>query len=77
MFVLSLYQVSVCPNCGGDGEVISEFCRKCNSEGRIRLKKIIKVKVPPGVSSGSILRVAGEGDAGPRGYIVSFFTYDL
>ncbi|KAK4267573.1 hypothetical protein QN277_024335 [Acacia crassicarpa] len=60
-------QVSVCPNCGGDGEVISEFCRKCNSEGRIRLKKIIKVKVPPGVSSGSILRVAGEGDAGPRG----------
>ncbi|XP_027340719.1 uncharacterized protein LOC113854079 [Abrus precatorius] len=60
-------QVSVCPNCGGDGEVISEYCRKCNGEGRIRVKKNIKVKVPPGVSSGSILRVAGEGDAGPRG----------
>ncbi|KAL6143205.1 hypothetical protein ACLB2K_053900 [Fragaria x ananassa] len=25
------------------------------------------MKVPPGVSKGSILRVAGEGDAGPRG----------
>ncbi|KAG4947853.1 hypothetical protein JHK86_041092 [Glycine max] len=60
-------QVSVCPNCGGDGEVISEYCRKCNGEGRIRVKKNIKVKVPPGVSSGSILRVTGEGDAGPRG----------
>ncbi|RDY12906.1 dnaJ, partial [Mucuna pruriens] len=60
-------QVSVCPNCGGDGEVISEYCRKCNGEGRIRVKKNIKVKVPPGVSSGSILRVSGEGDAGPRG----------
>ncbi|KAL5156501.1 Chaperone protein DnaJ [Glycine soja] len=59
--------VSVCPNCGGDGEVISEYCRKCNGEGRIRVKKNIKVKVPPGVSSGSILRVTGEGDAGPRG----------
>ncbi|KAG4972645.1 hypothetical protein JHK85_039066 [Glycine max] len=60
-------QVSVCPNCGGDGEVISEYCRKCNGEGRIRVNKNIKVKVPPGVSSGSILRVTGEGDAGPRG----------
>ncbi|XP_044496868.1 chaperone protein DnaJ [Mangifera indica] len=60
-------QVSVCPNCGGDGEVISEYCRKCSGEGRIRIKKNIKVKVPPGVSTGSILRVAGEGNAGPKG----------
>ncbi|XP_060668609.1 uncharacterized protein LOC107408057 isoform X1 [Ziziphus jujuba] len=60
-------QVSVCPTCGGDGEVISESCRKCSGEGRVRVKKNIKVKVPPGVTAGSILRVAGEGDAGPRG----------
>lgn len=61
-------QVSVCPTCGGNGEVISEYCQKCSGEGRIRVKKDIKVKVPPGVSKGSILRVAGEGDAGQRGY---------
>ncbi|KAF8103358.1 hypothetical protein N665_0188s0296 [Sinapis alba] len=60
-------QVSVCPNCGGDGEIISENCRKCSGEGRVRIKKSIKVKIPPGVSAGSILRVAGEGDSGPRG----------
>lgn len=60
-------QVSVCPNCGGNGEMISEFCRKCSGAGRIRVKKDIKVKIPPGVSKGSILRVAGEGDAGPKG----------
>ncbi|XP_044487347.1 chaperone protein DnaJ-like isoform X2 [Mangifera indica] len=60
-------QVSVCSNCAGDGEVISEYCQKCSGEGCIRIKKNIKVKVPPGVSTGSILRVAGEGDAGPRG----------
>ncbi|KAG5523296.1 hypothetical protein RHGRI_035194 [Rhododendron griersonianum] len=59
--------VSVCPNCGGVGEVISEYCRKCSGEGRIRVKRDIKVKIPPGVSKGSILRVAGEGDAGPKG----------
>ncbi|RAL41364.1 hypothetical protein DM860_010158 [Cuscuta australis] len=60
-------QVSICPNCGGNGEVISEFCRKCSGKGRVRVKKVIKIKIPPGVSKGSILRVAGEGDAGPRG----------
>ncbi|KAF2301384.1 hypothetical protein GH714_023527 [Hevea brasiliensis] len=49
------------------GEVISEYCQKCSGEGRIRVRKNIKVKVPPGVGTGSILRVAGEGDAGPRG----------
>ncbi|KAM7480330.1 hypothetical protein LguiA_028543 [Lonicera macranthoides] len=60
-------QVSVCPNCGGNGEMISEYCRKCSGEGRIRVKKDIKLKIPPGVNKGSILRVAGEGDAGPKG----------
>ncbi|WCJ40528.1 Chaperone protein DnaJ [Euphorbia peplus] len=60
-------QVSVCPSCGGDGEIMSDFCRKCSGEGRIRVKKGIKVRVPPGVMTGSILRVLGEGDAGPRG----------
>ncbi|KAK6912234.1 Heat shock protein DnaJ, cysteine-rich domain [Dillenia turbinata] len=60
-------QVSVCPTCGGVGEVISEYCEKCAGQGRVRVKKDIKVKVPPGVSKGSILRVAGEGDAGPKG----------
>ncbi|KAJ0965914.1 hypothetical protein J5N97_027122 [Dioscorea zingiberensis] len=60
-------QVSICPTCGGEGEMISEYCRKCAGEGRIRVKKDIKVKIPPGVSKGSTLRVRGEGDAGPRG----------
>ncbi|XP_010906719.1 uncharacterized protein [Elaeis guineensis] len=60
-------QVSICPTCGGEGEIISEYCRKCAGEGRIRVRKDIKVKIPPGVSKGSTLRVRGEGDAGPKG----------
>ncbi|KAF3771740.1 Chaperone protein [Nymphaea thermarum] len=60
-------QISVCPTCGGDGQTVSEYCRKCAGEGRVRTKKDIRVKVPPGVSQGSTLRVRGEGDAGPRG----------
>lgn len=49
--------------------MISEYCRSCSGEGRVRVKKDIKVKIPPGVGKGSILRVAGEGDAGPKGYV--------
>ncbi|PKA57917.1 Chaperone protein dnaJ 1, mitochondrial [Apostasia shenzhenica] len=60
-------QVSICPTCGGEGEIISDYCRKCAGEGVIRVKKDIKVKVPPGVSKGSTLRVRGEGDAGTKG----------
>jgi molecular chaperone DnaJ len=47
--------------------VVRDYCRKCGGEGRIQVKKNIKVKVPAGVHSGSTLRVRGEGDAGPRG----------
>ncbi|XP_042428604.1 chaperone protein DnaJ-like isoform X1 [Zingiber officinale] len=60
-------QVSICPACGGEGEIISEYCWKCAGEGRIRVRKDIKVKIPPGVSKGSTLRVRDEGDAGPKG----------
>ncbi|KAK9666384.1 hypothetical protein RND81_14G181200 [Saponaria officinalis] len=60
-------QVSVCPTCAGNGEVVSEYCRRCGGGGQVRVKRDIKVKVPPGVGKGSILRVAGEGDAGPKG----------
>ncbi|KAJ1281500.1 hypothetical protein BS78_04G310700 [Paspalum vaginatum] len=60
-------QVSICPTCGGEGEIISDYCKKCSGEGRIRVRKEIKVKIPPGVSKGSTLRVRGEGDAGLKG----------
>ncbi|KAL0922218.1 hypothetical protein M5K25_006188 [Dendrobium thyrsiflorum] len=60
-------QVSICPTCGGEGEIISDYCRKCSGEGRVRVKKGIKVEVPPGISKGSTLRVRGEGDSGPKG----------
>ncbi|KAK4488860.1 hypothetical protein RD792_004650 [Penstemon davidsonii] len=68
--------VSVCPSCGGNGEMISESCRKCSGAGRIRVRKDIKVKIPPGVSKGSILRVAGEGDAGTKGYVLNSLASD-
>jgi len=56
-----------CPRCGGAGETIQTPCPECSGEGRVRVTRNIKVKIPPGVDSGSHLRVRGEGEGGSAG----------
>ncbi|KAJ8769514.1 hypothetical protein K2173_005117 [Erythroxylum novogranatense] len=59
-------QVMTCSTCGGTGET-STSCNTCSGDGRVRRTKRISLKVPPGVDSGSRLRVRSEGNAGRRG----------
>lgn len=59
-------QVTTCSSCNGTGE-ISTPCTTCSGDGRVRKTKRISLKVPPGVDSGSRLRVRSEGNAGRRG----------
>jgi len=60
-----------CPRCRGVGTTIADPCRSCHGQGRIRKRKTLSVKVPPGVDTGDRIRLAGEGDpgeqAGPAG----------
>jgi molecular chaperone DnaJ len=56
-----------CPTCQGRGEVIEKPCRKCQGEGRVDERKKISIDIPPGVDEGTRIRVAGKGEAGPRG----------
>ncbi|HHV63181.1 MAG TPA: molecular chaperone DnaJ [Firmicutes bacterium] len=56
-----------CQRCGGEGKVIEKPCPACNGKGRVRGRHTIAVKIPPGVDTGTRLRVAGEGDGGLRG----------
>jgi len=56
-----------CPDCHGEGEIIVSPCKECNGSGRVRKKKTIQVKIPPGVDEGSILRISGAGDDGVKG----------
>ena len=56
-----------CPSCGGTGQTIQTPCRKCNGEGRVRAEKTLQLRIPPGVDTGSRLRLAGEGEAGSNG----------
>ncbi|MBW8785916.1 MAG: molecular chaperone DnaJ [Novosphingobium sp.] len=56
-----------CPNCNGRGEVIDAPCRACRGEGRVDQVQKLEVTIPPGVDSGTRIRLAGKGEAGPFG----------
>ena len=56
-----------CPNCHGSGEVITSPCRDCRGEGRIDKPQSLEVEIPPGVDTGTRIRLSGKGEAGPRG----------
>ena len=56
-----------CPNCHGSGEVITSPCRDCRGEGRIDKAQALAVEIPPGVDTGTRIRLSGKGEAGPRG----------
>ncbi|MEX2607800.1 MAG: molecular chaperone DnaJ [Kiritimatiellia bacterium] len=56
-----------CPDCGGAGQVISNPCAKCQGTGQIKGKRSITLRIPPGVETGSRLRVQGKGEGGLRG----------
>lgn len=56
-----------CPKCHGEGQHIEKPCRKCHGEGRVRKEKTLQIHIPPGVDTGSRLRVGGEGEGGARG----------
>jgi molecular chaperone DnaJ len=56
-----------CPNCHGRGEVLVSPCRDCGGEGRIDRPQAIDVEIPPGVDTGTRIRLSGKGEAGPRG----------
>jgi molecular chaperone DnaJ len=56
-----------CPRCRGEGAIIQTPCSECGGAGTVRVTRSIKVKIPPGVDTGSHLRVRGEGEAGTAG----------
>lgn len=65
-----MMNVRPCPECRGEGKIITDPCKNCNGKGKVKENKTISIKIPSGVESGSRLRVPGEGNAGDtnRGY---------
>jgi molecular chaperone DnaJ len=56
-----------CPACQGAGQIVRERCPDCHGQGRIEREKTIELRIPPGVDSGTRLRVTGEGEPAPNG----------
>ncbi|MDX1959467.1 MAG: molecular chaperone DnaJ [Leptospiraceae bacterium] len=58
---------TTCRRCNGKGSIITNPCKTCNGHGLVERRRTINIKIPPGVESGSRLKVTGEGEAGPGG----------
>jgi molecular chaperone DnaJ len=62
------FQISTtCPACHGEGRIVVDPCKDCSGKGKIRTDRKINLKIPPGVDTGSQLRLQGEGEAGENG----------
>jgi molecular chaperone DnaJ len=59
--------VSVCPECRGEGVRLSDVCPSCRGEGRETAEESIPIVVPAGVAAGNYLPLRGFGHAGVRG----------
>ncbi len=56
-----------CPACGGRGQAPGEECPACGGAGAVQVSDLIAVRIPPGVDTGSKVRVPGRGNAGRGG----------
>jgi molecular chaperone DnaJ len=56
-----------CAACQGFGTVIPDPCHECGGDGRVRTRRSLTVKIPPGVDTGTRIQLTGEGEAGPGG----------
>ncbi len=59
--------ISTCPQCRGEGRIITEPCKQCRGTGREKHQRNILVNIPQGVDDGSQICLRGEGNAGTRG----------
>ncbi len=58
---------TTCTHCQGEGRIITNPCKNCRGLGKVKTTKKLQVKIPPGVDTGSKLRIRGEGEEGQQG----------
>jgi molecular chaperone DnaJ len=56
-----------CGRCRGTGRVVTTPCKDCQGEGQRAVERKLQIKIPPGVDTGSQLRMTGEGEVGSLG----------
>jgi molecular chaperone DnaJ len=58
---------TTCPVCRGAGSFIPHPCEACGGNGATKEERQMQVRIPPGVDTGTRLRLRGEGEAGRYG----------
>ena len=65
-FLGQMQTTTTCPNCNGEGQVITDKCPDCYGQGIVKGEEIITINIPAGVQDGMQLSMSGKGNAGPR-----------
>jgi len=68
-FLGQMQTTSSCPNCGGEGKVITDKCYDCAGNGVVKGEEVIPINIPAGVAEGMQLSMSGKGNAAARGGI--------
>lgn len=63
----TMVQTLLCETCHGRGKTFEKECHTCHGAGRNMEEASIAVEIPAGISSGQMLSVSGEGEAGQYG----------
>ncbi len=66
-FLGQMQTVTTCPDCNGEGSVITSKCTACRGEGRVYGEETVTLDIPAGVQEGMQLSMSGKGNMGERG----------
>jgi molecular chaperone DnaJ len=66
-FLGQMQTSSACPQCGGEGQIITDKCNSCFGNGIVKGEDIITLNIPAGVAEGMQLSVSNKGNAAARG----------
>ena len=66
--VQGFFQVSSpCPQCRGEGKIITEPCQDCAGDGLIKKTVKLPIHIPAGVDNGARMRIPGKGEGSREG----------
>ncbi len=68
-FLGQMQTSSTCPQCGGEGHIITKKCTVCQGNGIVKSEEVVTINIPAGVNDGMQLSMSGKGNAAARGGI--------
>jgi len=64
---MRLVTLTTCMRCQGRGQIVESPCALCQGGGYQFVPHMLKVRIPPGVDDGMMIRLPGQGEANANG----------